>query len=81
MGMKKYLKLINNPVWDKSTTIRGIQQQKWFIAALGCLPIGLFGGLILDYFFPKNPASVIFMVVFGILSLSFFVRDRRRDHA
>ena len=42
---------------------------KWFIVAVGCLPAGIAGGVILDHFFPDNPVSIIFMVIPGIFSV------------
>ena len=65
MGEEKYRK----PVENQSAQKRLLGNWKWFIAAVGCLPVGIAGGVILDHFFPDNPVSIIFMVIPGIFSV------------
>lgn len=76
--MKKYRKPIKNSITDKAAPNREAKNWKWFIAAIGCLPVGILGGLILDHLFPHNPACIIFMVVSGVFSAFLLVLNGNR---
>ncbi|WP_406240104.1 hypothetical protein ACF3NX_14305 (plasmid) [Acetobacter orientalis] len=73
---KKYRK----PVENQSAPNKLSGSWKWFIAAVGFLPIGIVGGLMLNYFFPDNPVSIIFMSFSGIFSVCLLMLKRGRSH-
>lgn len=73
---KKY----RSPDANQSAPNKPSGSWKWFIAAVGFLPVGIVGGLMLNYFFPDNPVSIIFMVVSGIFSVCLLMLKKDRSH-